>query len=415
MKRVTRRARYIARGVAALASDRRDRGEGGHTPYFADLAAALKRAGIAEPTLVIDRARLDANIAVVRAAIAPSGLGLRVVSKSLQAPALLDAVLAGCATDRLMVFNGLMLEEMVRVHPKSDVLLGRPLPAAQVEQFVRRHGNSSAAAAHPQWLVDSPARLAQYLAIGRTHQAPMRINLEIDVGLHRGGLPDLAALAAVLQMAASEPLIEVTGLMGYDAHVPGVAYPEAEMARVKARYTDARDLLLAALGGDPARFTFNTAGSPTFMSHLDETPANEVSIGSAFVKPLNFEYGALRKLAPAAFIVQPVLKIMDQALIPTLEGQAGLLNALNPNHRQGVFVYGGYGDAEPVSPPGLAFSPLFGGRSMLTGSAKVQFGEDDFVFFRPRESEGVFLQYGDIAVYEGGEVSERWPTFPVAA
>ena len=38
---------------------------------------------------------------------------------------------------------------------------------------------------------------------------------------------------------------------------------------------------------------------------------------------------------------------------------------------------------------------------MLAGSAKVELAQDDFVFMRPTESEGVFLQFGDIAVYDG--------------
>jgi D-serine deaminase-like pyridoxal phosphate-dependent protein len=393
----------------------RDRGEGGHDSYFAGLAAALHRAGIAEPTLVIDRQRLGANIAVVREALAPTGLGLRVVSKSLQAPALLQAVLDGCGTDRLMVFNGVMLDEMVRVHPNADVLLGRPLPAAQVDAFIARHGANPAAAAHPQWLVDTPARLGQYAAIARARNAPMRISLEIDVGLHRGGLPDAEAVAELIDLAQAEPLIEIAGLMGYDAHIPGVGAPEAELGRVKARYAAARAVLVGRLGGDPRRFTFNAAGSPTYRLHLDGTPANEVSIGSAFVKPMNFDYGSLRDLQPAAFIAQPVLKVMDPALIPGIEPLAETLGRLNPNCRRGVFVYGGYGDAEPVSPPGLAFSPLYGGRSMLMASDTVDLYPDDFIFFRPRESEGVFLQYGDIAVYDGAEITARWPTFPAAA
>ncbi|HEY3887819.1 MAG TPA: alanine racemase [Caulobacteraceae bacterium] len=415
LKRLSRRARFLARGVFALGLAARDRGEGGHAPYFAGMSAALKRAGIAEPTLVIDRQRLEANIATVRNALAPTGLGLRVVTKSLQAPALLDAVLAGCATDRLMVFNGLMLDEMVRVHPAFDVLLGRPLPAVQVDAFTRRHGANRCAAAHPQWLIDSAARLGQYAAIAQARGRPMRVSLEIDVGLHRGGLPDVDAVAEVIELARAEPLIAVTGLMGYDAHVPGVARPEAELARVKARYAAARAVLVARLGGDPAAYTLNAAGSPTYRLHLDGTPANEVSIGSAFVKPMNFDYGALRGHLAAAFIAQPVLKVMDQALAPDLERFAGLISRLNPNSRRGFFAYGGYGDAEPVSPPGLAFSPLYGGRSMLTGSEKVELGQDDFIFFRPRESEGVFLQFGDLAVYDGAEIAERWPTFPVAA
>lgn len=415
LKRRIRRARFLAEGVLKQGLGARDRGEGGHDSYFAGLAAALLRAGIAEPTLVIDRQRLEANIAVVREALAPTGLALRAVTKSLQAPALLKAVLDGCASDRLMAFNGVMLEEMVRVHPNADVLLGRPLPSAQVDAFVAHQGANPAPAAHPQWLVDTPERLGQYAAIARARNAPTRISLEIDVGLHRGGLPHADAVAELIDLARAEPLVEITGLMGYDAHIPGVGAPEAELARVKARYAAARAVLVGKLGGDPRRFTFNAAGSPTYRLHLEGTPANEVSIGSAFVKPMNFDSGLLRDHQPAAFIVQPVLKVTDPALIPSIEPLAESLSRLNPNSRRGVFVYGGYGDAEPVSPPGLAFSPLYGGRSMLMASDKVDLSPDDFVFFRPRESEGVFLQYGDIAVYDGAEIADRWPTFPVAA
>jgi len=157
--------------AAALASRilpglrEKDRGAGGHDAYFAALQAALKRAGVAQPTLVVDRERLEANIAAVRASLAHTTLGLRVVTKSLPAPALLDLVLAGTRSDRLMVFNGVMLDEMVACQPDADVLLGRPLPAAQVADFVRRHANSPARAARPQWLADSGQRLRQYAEI----------------------------------------------------------------------------------------------------------------------------------------------------------------------------------------------------------------------------------------------------------
>jgi D-serine deaminase-like pyridoxal phosphate-dependent protein len=106
---------------------------------------------------------------------------------------------------------------------------------------------------------------------------------------------------------------------------------------------------------------------------------------------------------------------MDQAIIPTIETFSGLIDVIDPNSRKAFFAYGGYGDAEPVSPQGLEFSSLYGGRAMLTGSARVDLKQDDFIFFRPRESEGVFLQFGDLAVYDGGEIVAHWPTFPVAA
>lgn len=392
-----------------------DNGAGGHSPYFAGISAALKRAGIAQPTLVIDRQRLDANIKTVREALAPTKLALRIVTKSLQAPALLQAVMAGTGTDRLMVFNGVMLDEMVRSQPASDVLLGRPLPAMQVDAFLQRHADSPVPAAHPQWLVDSPKRLHQYVAVAQARGAQLRINLEIDVGLHRGGLPDADAVGEILDIARTEKRVEVTGLMGYDAQVVGVPFPQSELAHVKQRYADARAVLGSKLGQDPDRLTLNTAGSPTYMLHLDDKAANEVALGSGFVKPLDFDLDTLSRHVPAAFIAEPVLKALDPARIPTIESLSGLIAAIDPNSRKAFFAYGGYGDAEPVSPAGLEFSSLYGGRAMLTGSSRVDLKQDDFIFFRPRESEGTFLQFGDLAIYDGGEIVARWPTFPVAA
>ena len=106
---------------------------------------------------------------------------------------------------------------------------------------------------------------------------------------------------------------------------------------------------------------------------------------------------------------------MDPARFPRRARLEGAIGALDPNTRRGFFLYGGYGDAKPVSPAGLRFSPHYGGRAMLEGSAKVELDQDDFVFLRPTESEGVFLQFGDIAVYDGAEISGWWPTFRIHA
>jgi D-serine deaminase-like pyridoxal phosphate-dependent protein len=373
------------------------------------MSAALKRAGVAQPTMVIDKARLSANIAAVRGDLAPSGLALRVVAKSLQAPALLRMVLGEAGTDRLMVFNGVMLAEIAALDPAADVLLGRPLPAAQVAAFVRAH------AARPQWLADSAGRLTQYIEIARACAAPMRINFEIDVGLRRGGFADPAALAGAIDLALAEPLVEITGLMGYDPHVAGAASPDAELGRVIARYRTFQAALTDRTGRAAADFILNTAGSLTWRRHLADPVANEVSVGSAFLKPTHFDAPILADLQPAMFIAQPVLKAVDPALIPGFEALAGALATADPNAARGFFLYGGYGDAKVVSPPGLAWSRLYGGRSMLTGSRRVDLDQDDFVFLRPTESEGVLTHFGDIAVFDGEAISDWWPTFAIAA
>ena len=96
-----RRALLLSGGALALGTlgllAARPAMEGGmHDPYFAGVSAALKRAGLMRPVLVIDRARLGANIAAIRKSVDAAGLPLRVVAKSLPSPALLGEVMAHC-------------------------------------------------------------------------------------------------------------------------------------------------------------------------------------------------------------------------------------------------------------------------------------------------------------------------------
>ncbi|TIW76781.1 MAG: DSD1 family PLP-dependent enzyme, partial [Mesorhizobium sp.] len=50
--------------------------------YFASLSDALKQAGIFQPCLLLDRDRLDSNIALVKQRLDPR-LAVRLVDKSL--------------------------------------------------------------------------------------------------------------------------------------------------------------------------------------------------------------------------------------------------------------------------------------------------------------------------------------------
>ena len=54
-------------------------------------------------------------------------------------------------------------------------------------------------------------------------------------------------------------------------------------------------------------------------------------------------------------------------------------------------------------------------QEMLTGSTSVALKPDDHVFFRPNQSEAVFLQFGDIALFDGETITGSWPVFPASA
>ncbi len=434
--RLTRRRALGAAALlgagAALALRPADRGAP-HAPYFQRLAAALDAAGIAHPTLVVDRPRFHANLAAIRARV-PAVLPLRVVVKSLPALALVEAATDAWGTQRLMLFNGPQLVQVAAARPGATVLLGKPLPVREARVVLDAidalpPGGAGAPRFDPspqvEWLVDTPARAAQYRALARGRGRPMRLNVEIDVGLHRGGLTHPAALAELLAVVREEPLLQWSGFMGYDAHVAGI--PDVPGLRahalreVHARFDAMVAAASAALGRpvDRAALTFNSGGSHTLHLHDGTRAPNEVSVGSASVLPSDFDNPALPQLQPASFIATPVLKVMGDFRLPVgveLLGRAAA--AWDRNQATGFAVHGGNWLADVVSPTGVAPSGLFGPSSnqqVMAGSRAAGIAPDGWVFWRPRQSESVFLQFGDIAVLDGGRIDARWPVFPASA
>ena len=135
------------------------------------------------------------------------------------------------------------------------------------------------------------------------------------------------------------------------------------------------------------------------------------------VKGTDFDTPLLDDLQPAVFIATPVLKAAAKFQMPKgVEPLGDAVRLWDRNQQQAYFIYGGNWLAEPVSPSGLASSGLYGTSSnqqVLVGSGLQNLAVDGWVFFRPRQSEAVLQQFGDIAVLEHGKISTFWQ--PMAA
>ncbi len=414
----------IGLGAAGLFALRPDDRGAPRQAYFEGIDRALKAAGIAAPTLVIDRARLHANAAQVKQHV-NGRMALRLVNKSLPCLALLEEAARLTGTQRQMVFNLPYLQLLARQQPQADVLLGKPLPVRAAARFLETAPTSSGfdASRQVQWLVDTPERLVQYGQLARSQPRPMRVNIEIDVGLHRGGVADLATLQAMVALLRAEPMLQWSGLMGYDAHtqkIPdvGTLRADAHQHALRTYQAFAEHMLRSRLPAPDSGPIFNTGGSPNFRLHDGQGPANEVAVGSALVKPSDFDTELLSAMQPAAFIATPVLKVGDFQPPHGVEALGRPLKWWDPNQRQAIYIHGGNWLAQPHAPAGLQASGLIGPSSnqqLLLGSGAQALRPDDFVFLRPTQSEAVLQQFGDIAVYENGHITAMWPVFPAQA
>ena len=389
-----------------------------HSTYFQQLSQLLSAENFATPSLLIDKQALDNNIATLKCHL-QSQHNYRIVAKSLPSIALLDYIMKAANTRRLMVFNQPFLNQIAQAFPDSDLLMGKPMPVQAARNFYRAQSKSNNLfdpSKQLQWLIDTPARLEQYKLLARDNQQRMRVSIELDIGLHRGGVEDNETLATLVNQIEAEPLLELGGLMGYEPHIvklPGSA--SHWQAKAMQRYQAAVDLLIEKLGSERVRaMTLNCGGSPTYQLYREgDFPFNELSAGSCLVKPQDFDLATLADHKPASYIATPVLKHQNKTQIPGID--LGKLQALwDPNKAQSFFTYGGYWKATPTSPKGLSNNSLYGrstNQEMLNGSRSMSLNVDDWIFLRPNQSEFVFLQFGDITVFQDGKIVDFWPVF----
>jgi len=412
----------IALAIAGIIASKPSREGGPHNDYFKKLSNELAANKLFKPTLLIDLDLADQNIDAIRAMLNPKA-GYRIPVKSLPSIELLDYIMQRSKTNRLMVFHQPFLNLIAERFPDSDVLFGKPMPVALVRRFYQSFDatNGFNSDTQLQWLVDTQERLEQYLALAKELNQKMRINIEIDVGLHRGGLIDPESLKPLLDIIESNSsLLEFSGFMGYDPHV--VKLPSI-VKSVDDAYAESQAIYQAFI--DVARshnskididmLSLNGAGSPTLSLHTMNSVCNDLTAGSCIVKPIDFDIDTLANMMPSSFISTPVLKQFDGILLPSAEKFAGLIEAWDPNTEQTLAIYGGKWKADYVSPPGIRNNEMMGlstNQQVISASNLVDLKPDDFVFLRPHQSEFVFLQFGDIRTIRNGRLTgDSWPVF----
>jgi len=386
--------------------------------YFQSVEAALHKAGIGEPVLVIDQDLLDQNLAQFRADLPPK-MAYRIVAKSLPGEQLLQRVARKTRTNRLMSFNATMLAQLIRIFPQGDHMLGKPLAMAAIAAFYAGLPRGLKAAGQKvHWLVDTPSRLRALDEFATSQKLSLNICLEIDVGLHRGGFEDsLAEALAIMQQSRH---VTLTSLLGYEPHLPKLpdidGWPQKAKQASAARFKQAFDEVTSQLGAMAAqRLIRNMAGSPTFRLYRNLDLANELAAGSVMVKPSDFDQKLLRRYHPACFIATPVLKVQSGVRLPAHELAETVLGA--PAAGRTLFTHGGYWMADPVYPRGLGYNDLYGRSSnqeMMTAPARASIQPDDFIFLRPRQSEAIMLQFPHWAIYRAGRIVDMWTPLGVS-
>lgn len=369
--------------------------------YFQILQQDLAKYGQGYPQLIVDKEKLLQNLAQVKT-LFKDQIYPRLVVKSLANIELLKLINQTLNTQRFMVFHLPQIIEILKNFEGADLLLGKPIPIQAVRNFYQHYPQYKNA--HIQWLIDSPQQLQKYLEMAQQLNLKLKINIEIDVGLHRGGVQSEADFLMLLKMIKQhQECLIFSGLMGYDAHV---AKLPAWLKKIEDAYRESQgiyetyqQLILKhypELWHD--QLCFNGGGSPTLTLHAKKSVCNDVAFGSVLLKPSDFDLAVLESFQAALWIASPVLKVLSTVQIPALE----VLNKL-PFKQQAIFIYGGYWLAKYEYPKGLKPNLLYGrstNQEMLTLPQNTPIKVDDYIIARPTQSEAVLPQFQYLYWYE---------------
>ncbi len=306
--------------------------------YFQQLTQDLKQQGTGTPQLILDLKIYQQNLDDVQSKL-PRHLKPRLVVKSLACMPMLKMASQKLATQCFMVFHLPHVAEIMNTFEQADILFGKPMPIRAVELFYQSTAQHDI---HIQWLIDDVHRLQQYLQLAQKYNLCLSVNIEIDVGLHRGGVqnqPQFVALLNVIQQHATH--LKLTGLMGYDAHVAKlpkiIQSPEKSYQQSQQQYQQFKQIIQQQFPDLwQENLCFNGGGSPTFMQHCQQSVCNDLAFGSMLLKPSDFDVQNLAALQCALWIAAPVLKVLPYSQLPGL----ALLNHL-PHFYQALFIYGG--------------------------------------------------------------------------
>lgn len=378
------------------------------------------------PLVLVDLARFDANVRYFAELAGRSGKRVRVASKSLRVPALLERVFAvGGST-----FRGLMCysaaEAAYLAQSGFDELLVA-YPTVQPSD-VAAVASAVATGKSITLMIDSGDQAAlldhQWRELGM--ESPLRVCVDVDVswrplqmhiGAQRSPIRTTADLQRLLDELKSKPALRVVGAMAYEAQIAGV--PDANPAtparnrlmQLMKRYSRPdvrrkRQLVKTMLQEHGCELEFfNGGGTGSFRTALDEPWLTEVTIGSGLLQPTLFDYYLGTGCQPAFCFALPVTR-MPQYDRVTCQGGGFIASGVVGPDRSPVAIF----------PPGLQADPREGFGEVQTPlvvpptlQGRISLG--DPIFFRPAKAGEIAERFSTYQLLDGTRIVGEVPTY----
>jgi D-serine deaminase-like pyridoxal phosphate-dependent protein len=387
---------------------------------WARLSAAVASLDPPPPTplMVVDLDAFDANAGDL--ATRAAGKPIRVASKSLRVPALIQRALA---TPGFRGVLGYTLREALWLERQGitdDIVVAYPtVDRPALAELVA----SPSSASHITLMVDDAAQLDVVDSVRSSHAVRVRVALDIDAGLHIGGqhvgpkrspLHDVEDAVRLARHVTQRDGFALVGVMTYEGQVAGVpdAVPSQRARSLVVRGLKAASLsqlaerrrLIAGRLAELADLQFwNAGGSGSVQETAADPVVTEIAAGSGLLVPGLFDHYRSFRPRPAAFYGLPVTRKPTPAMATV--------------HGGGFIASGAAGDDRapiPWAPPGLRLTSLEGAgevQTPLTGHPAALLRIGDLVWFRHAKSGELFEHTNSVRLLAGEELVDEVPTY----
>ena len=250
-----------------------------HLPHLAPSLAELGQPGsryrVATPALILDIDALDRNIALMAERAKRAGLKLRPHAKSHKSAFIARRQIAAGAAGVCCAKLG--EAEALAGAGIDGILITSPLAGGTT---ARRAAALSKRLTDFAVVVDHADQVRELEAAAGAAGTRLKVVIDIDVGLHRTGVPDMQGAVALMQRIGAAEHLALTGLQGYGGSWQHMKGREARYAAVEQGVailaTAAKSL--EAQGAAVAQIT--GGGTGTFGADAALRILNEVQPGS---------------------------------------------------------------------------------------------------------------------------------------
>lgn len=384
------------------------------------LGDAVAKQGVPLPTpvFVVDLDAFDANADdLVRRA---GGLPIRVASKSLRIPALIERALAHDGFQGVLAFT---LREALWLHAEGicgDIVVAYPtVDRGALAELVA----SPSAAAAITLMVDSTPHLDVIDSVRVSPAVPIRVCLDVDAGLKLAGqhvgpkrspLQDTAGIVALAREITGRAGFRLVGAMTYEGQVAGLqdSVPTARarsaiIRRLKTLSMSQLAVRRREIDHELRQLTdlefWNAGGSGSVQATAADPVPTEIAAGSGLLVPTLFDHYQSFEPRPASYLGLPVVRRPGPGMVTV--------------HGGGIVASGPAGADRlptPWAPAGLELTSLEGAGEVQTpivGRPADLLEIGDLVWFRPAKSGEPFEHAVNVHLLSGSEFVDTVPSY----